>query len=623
MYRLFLIITIFFSFKPILAQDDLKIKYWKEKNANKNLLEYYDYQYTNDTNNIDILEQLALYEYKNKEYEKSIKHLNKLINVYQIKNNEIYITHGRANKALENYNDAQRTFEEGLKYSLKIKDRNHVTIFNQEIESVEWAKKNNNNLVNNYHETKVHHIENEYSINNYNWIDSLIFLNYSDEDLNITKTILYDPVDNYIKNIKHKLKNKKIGNFTINKNNILYFSICDSINICKIGIGKLKEDSLIDIRYLKGLEYKPTITYTMPFYFSLNNISYLLYCSNNEKSKGGLDIFLGELKEYDTIINEQNIQSINTITDDISPFLDQKNNTLYFSNSWMNGFGGLDVFKTDFTNLKTTKIENLGKPINSSFNDLNFNIKDSIITVTSNRLDSKNCCNKYFHFSINKTLLKHYDSITNKNYDSTLTYLKSNQEVKNKKKDSILMSELNKIENLFPIILYFHNDIPNPKSIDTNTNVEYDITYYDYLSLRNDYIKKNTIDSINQFFTNEIPKGYIDLNELLEIIKKNIEKEISFKILVKGFASPLANKDYNLRLSKRRIKSIINYIKKYDNGILSKYMNNKIIFEFLPCGEEKSNKKVNDNPKNIKKSIYSIDAAKERKIELIGVKIEY
>jgi 6-phosphofructokinase len=58
----------------------------------------------------------------------------------------------------------QRQSSHTVKYSLKSKDRNYVTIFNQEIESVKWAKKNSKNL-NNYHETKIHHIENEYSIN--------------------------------------------------------------------------------------------------------------------------------------------------------------------------------------------------------------------------------------------------------------------------------------------------------------------------------------------------------------------------------------------------------------------------------------------------------------------------
>jgi hypothetical protein len=41
----------------------------------------------------------------------------------------------------------------------------------------------------------------------------------------------------------------------------------------------------------------------------------------------------------------------------------------------------------------------------------------------------------------------------------------------------------------------------------------------------------------------------------------------------------------------------------------------------LPFGEEKANKNVDDNPKNTKKSIFSIEAASERKIELVGIKI--
>jgi len=351
----------------------------------------------------------------------------------------------------------------------------------------------------------------------------------------------------------------------------------------------------------------------MPFYFLENEKSYLLYCSNNVKSKGGLDLFYSEFIFEDSIGIENNITSLNTPTDDVSPYYDFKNQTLYYSNSWFNGFGGLDIFKTTFKNLKVAKIENIGKPFNSSYNDLNFNIKDSIYTFTSNRQDNNHCCNKYYHLS-RKYLSNDIDNPSSK--------LKNIQ-------DSIFSDKSynsfnKKIENLFPIKLYFHNDIPNPKSIDTITKIDYGTTYHEYINLINEYLVQNhkkSYQEIDSFFKIEIPKGYRDLNLLLDIIKDEINAGWKFKILIKGFASPLATNSYNLKLSKRRINSIINYMKTYENGILRDKLGKQIIFEFIPYGEEIADKKISDNPKIKNKSIYSINAARERKIELVGIKI--
>jgi outer membrane protein OmpA-like peptidoglycan-associated protein len=140
----------------------------------------------------------------------------------------------------------------------------------------------------------------------------------------------------------------------------------------------------------------------------------------------------------------------------------------------------------------------------------------------------------------------------------------------------------------------------------------------------NEYLEQNNKKSqeeIDSFFKVDIPKGFRDLNLLLENIQNELNTGWNFKILIKGFASPLASNSYNLKLSKRRINSIINYINLYENGVFKEKIGKQIMLEFLPYGEEVADKKVNDDPKIKKKSIYSINAAKERKIELVGIKV--
>ena len=89
---------------------------------------------------------------------------------------------------------------------------------------------------------------------------------------------------------------------------------------------------------------------------------------------------------------------------------------------------------------------------------------------------------------------------------------------------------------------------------------------------------------------------------------------------IKGFASPLHAKQYNINLSKRRISSFMNLIKSFENGKLKSYINiGKLKIVELPFGENKSQKHVSDNPNDIEKSIYSKDAMMERKIEIVEI----
>lgn len=622
MFRLFLTTLLLFIINTeIYSQNSYQINYWKKNNAYSELKEYYQLKYEKDTTKLIYLKLLAIYEFKNREYEKCIQHFNKFLQYNKKKDLEIYQLNGNANKFIQHYFEAKEQYKEGLIYSKKTKNRSFITIFNREIESIDWALKNIK-IKNHYHETQIHKFEKNYSIYNSNWMDSMIFLTRFEEKPYSIYTELFNPLTNESTILKYQFKNKRIGNLTKTNKNRIYFSICDSLNICEIGLGDLIKDSIINIKIVKGLNYNDSTTYTMPFYFTHEEKPYLLYCSNNENSKGGLDIFFGQLFNEDSITFQQNLSIINTITDDVSPYLDEKTQTLYFSNSWMNGFGGLDIFKSNFINLNCSKIENLGRPLNSSYNDLYFNIKDSIYTLTSNRKNDRHCCNQYYHFTKNDSKIRLLDSKSLLSIDNKKIFTKSKvKEISTTElADSLKIKFLDK---LFPIKLYFHNDIPNPKSNDTITNTEYELTYYEYLDLKDEYHTNNkqinTKEEINDFFTEDIPKGYNDLNELLKIITREIHHDIKFKIQVKGFASPLASNSYNLKLSKRRINSIINYIHKYENGILSKKIGSQIIFEFIPFGEEKANKKVNDNPKNKKKSIYSIEAASERKIELVGI----
>jgi outer membrane protein OmpA-like peptidoglycan-associated protein/tetratricopeptide (TPR) repeat protein len=101
---------------------------------------------------------------------------------------------------------------------------------------------------------------------------------------------------------------------------------------------------------------------------------YLYFTSNRPGGYGGMDIWRCEITElkdgYLFFHKPINLGTgINTPSDDFSPFIHADGTTLYFSSEGHVGFGGSDIFISKFHENTWAKAVNLGFPINSRFND--------------------------------------------------------------------------------------------------------------------------------------------------------------------------------------------------------------------------------------------------------------
>mgnify|MGYP001253131739 CR=1 FL=1 len=129
-------------------------------------------------------------------------------------------------------------------------------------------------------------------------------------------------------------------------------------------------------------------------------------------------------------------------------------------------------------------------------------------------------------------------------------------------------------------------------------------------------------EDMEEFFLQYIDKGVKDLDEFSEILLIELKKGGRFKLTIQGFASPLAATDYNVNLTKRRISSYMNYLKEYHGGVFLPYLNETasnggaLLVEYSPYGENTADQQISDNPSDKKKSVYSIRAAKERRVEM-------
>jgi tetratricopeptide (TPR) repeat protein len=418
-----------------------------------------------------------------------------------------------------------------------------------------------------------------------------------------------------IEDLAKEAYNTGNGSFSLDKKRF-YFSKCETNNYnytCKIMVANFENGKFSDIDELGEIVNEVGANTTMPHIAKMDEEEVLFYASNREGGKGGMDIWYSSIKKGNQYGRPRNIKRINTMDNELSPFFDDHTNTLYFSSSWHEGFGGYDVFRSEYDDVFKAP-ENLGQPINSAANDLYYfktSSGDSSF-VSSNRFGtnySKNptCCSDIF--LARKPIDPPPPSITE------------------------TLEELNK---RLPVTLYFHNDVPNPKTRDSTTNVNYIDAYNDYTAMMDKYKKEyasglsgesaaDAKDDIEDFFLEYVDQGVKDLALFRDLLFAELEKGRKFRLEVKGFASPLAKTDYNVNLTKRRIGSLINYLKAYDDGKFLPFFEgtheNGGLLEVveIPFGEYEAATLTSDNPNDVKNSIYSRAAAIERKIEIQSI----
>jgi len=113
-------------------------------------------------------------------------------------------------------------------------------------------------------------------------------------------------------------------------------------------------------------------------YFLANNRQVLLLSVERDDSYGARDMYVSFFKEDSTWTEPLNLgKQINTAGDDASPFLAADDKTLYYSTNGLGGYGGQDIYvskRLDDTWTNWSQPQNLGPDINSPKEDLFFNI---------------------------------------------------------------------------------------------------------------------------------------------------------------------------------------------------------------------------------------------------------
>lgn len=183
-----------------------------------------------------------------------------------------------------------------------------------------------------------------------------------------------------------------------------------------------------------------------------------------------------------------------------------------------------------------------------------------------------------------------------------------------------------------PVTLYFDNDFPDPRSRNMYTLSNYTDTYHPYYAKKEEFkakassgvsgdLKYNAAQELEFFFEDKVKGEYNKMQLFLDKLLERLRNGESFEVAIKGFASPKAANKYNLALGQRRVYSLRNEMRDFASGAFDQYLNSgALILNDVSYGEELAPKGVSDSNTNTKKSIYSVEASKERRAQIVSVR---
>ena len=343
----------------------------------------------------------------------------------------------------------------------------------------------------------------------------------------------------------------------------------------------------------------------------------LYFVSNRPGGMGGMDIWYTVISDGKPGICTNLGAPVNTASDEVTPFYDIRNRTLYFSSDREGGMGGHDIYCSFGSRNSWQPPAPICHCMNSRYNDIYFTITryEGQLPIegylSSNREDSffitdSTCCNDLYQWRLD-SIPEPPDTMPE---PDTVDYAKLRADSLRRERERILMA-------VYP--LYFHNDEPNPRSRDTVTLTPYSDCYASYMSLHKVYADAQP-DSlqgdIDRFFDATLPEAYRRLDTLLGLLADTLDAGARVIVTVAGFASPKHTSDYNLNLSSRRIASLVEHIRHWHGGRMASHIDEgHIVVVRRPNGSGGQIVDDADDP------VFSPAAIHARRIEIQSVKI--
>jgi len=303
----------------------------------------------------------------------------------------------------------------------------------------------------------------------------------------------------------------------------------------------------------------------------------LYFVSNRSGSIGGKDIWRAELIRFaenglPVWSNPENLNTVNTSGNEISPFYNSKTGQLYFASDGNFGMGGYDLFEVGVDESGSVGgTVNLGYPINTKADELSGivnSISDTAFFTVGRTKDEgleifafnltrglRTGSNFYVHVKVAnqnsklpvQTFIEIVDN--NRNTDNTFESVNENGErmlcLKANRSYTFSVSEIGFMYFSKTVLFDKSNSISNP--LDFNIELE-PIEIGSEIDLYNIYYETNSYAIL--------PNSESELNRLVMFLKNNS----GLKVEIQGHTDSSGNSENNMTLSKERAKSVLDYL---------------------------------------------------------------
>lgn len=596
-----------------------------------NAASYLEDVYKDKPNKIDVPHLLAEVNRYLRDYEAAEKYYKAVIE----KDPEAYVNDnfflGQMQKMNGRYEDAKKSFESYIKIKLDKRDANYKSLAIVEIEGCDSA------IVWNKNPTKIKVTKTEGKLN-------AALQDYSPKPLANNRVLFSSQQTDTAVDIFSNKANYQAAIFTAEKTGATYgnktklasppnhdkknalnailsgdektmiYTLCqDSSLLTNWGKCKLYKSTKLDaLNWNESQEItalnNPEGTATQPAFgvdAESNNILY--FVSDRKGTKGGLDIFYAKMNNDGTfgeVINAG--EGVNTEGDDITPYYDMKNKTLYFSTNGRPSIGGLDVYKVPGTPGKWGVASNMGVPVNSQADDLYFalNEKANKGFMVSNRIGTTSsrgttCCDDIWAVNVKPEIT--LKAIYVKRGDATNTPIAD-----------VDASMYKSIGNNFEFVnsakttgVPFYFALNRNTAYKINGNKEGYWPSIDNLTVSEEE-ERDTIEQI--FYLDpiikiriKIPNVYFafDKSNVIDFYKGQIDSVVKvmtanpgYSVEIQGHTDSKGSDDYNEKLSSRRANEVKTFLVKKkeiaENRIITKFFGEKMpaVPNELPNGED-------------------------------------
>ncbi len=635
MKKLIILTVIFLSAEICFSQGDSlnELKDWQLKGYAQSAelysdqitaIKYYSEYYKRNKNDYDIAYKLADLYFKIKDYQKA----KPLYYITYKKNKYKYpksiFKYGQTLKAEENFDSAAVCFQiyrDEIIYKLKKTEQNkELFLVEKELKGCENAvfssksdtekitvKKLNQSVNTSYKESSPIIWNDTTLIYTSYMIDSVPVININTRNLPNEKYYSAKLTENYWQGgfsapkpfVNLKNLSMSGGSFSDDRKRFyfaagskdIYGRVYSSLYVSTFKNGKWSKPKKLNgkINSKKYISTQPAVgkCYNPDF-------DVIYFVSDRPGGYGGTDIWYTVYdkitKKYKDPVNAGSY--INTPGNEITPNVNNETKTLYFSSDGHSGYGGYDIYKTFGELVNWIPPQNMGKPVNSSFDDIWFtqSKNNDAGFIVSNRYRNTNtqtehCCYDIFKYGVvNKKIIEISDTVFETD-EQIYHELSENKKKKTKQisANTIVKLHIKNNDNGEYICLAADTTDNNGRfhfKIDKNQDYKLTIEKENFtptsLILNSDNLIHNKSDfksltiiplqkkpvtlnniyfEFNKWDLSESSKLYLD-TFLYKIMTENKDIVIEISAHTDGIGDSV----YNLVLSKKRAESVVKYL---------------------------------------------------------------